>query len=101
MGGMENENDQTAPNMIQIIGIIGINSKINGIYFKSDELQNERVFYHKKNNIKYIYWENDVWFISDMLGKEKYNAYLHQDILFPTLATKPWILYDPEKNEFN
>jgi len=101
VSGMENENKSIAPNMIQIMGITGINSKINGIYVKSDVLHNKRVYYHKQYNSKYIYWERDVWFISNMLGKDKYNAYLHEDILFPTLASNSWILYDVTKNEFN
>jgi len=87
----------SAPKMIQISGRLGKNSTINGTYFlKTNELlHNERIFYHKQDKSKFIYWntEHNSWVISNVLGKNKCCAYLNEDVLFPNLGEKDWFVY--------
>jgi len=89
-----------APQGIRIKGITGINKQINGLYVRDGE-HNEHIFYHSQWNCKYIYWERGVWYISDILGKNTFNAYLEDDVEFPTFTTRHWIAYKKDVNENN
>jgi len=95
--GMKNEKSgQISPNMIQITGRIGLNSGINGYYFKGNGLYNERVYYYNQNKFSYLLWNQKLqyWSIDHVLDNNRYIAKLEEDVLFPTLATKYWIFYD-------
>jgi hypothetical protein len=84
----------------------GLSPEISGTYENSFEPKNGHPSYHKDSKYaatgtKYIYWEDGVWYVSDMLGINTCNAYLKDDVDFPYMSTKQWLTYDEVKNEFN
>ena len=86
--------------MIQVRGIFETDCTINGSYFKNNESHNGRVYYHNLRKDKHIYWNDHAWFISDEAGDDTFYAHLLEDIIFPTLATKHWLIWDVLKNRF-
>jgi len=103
---VENEIETKAPKVIEVTGRIGLNSKINGTYFRAEELHNNRACYHKQDNSLYIYWhmakKTKQFLISDILGDSSYNAYLGQDTLYPINSDgKHWVVYDGEEKGEN
>lgn len=106
-----------APQAIQIKGVTGANKEINGFYFRGD-IEAGRIFYFTETGFKSIFWQDNVWYIGNttenphntqpdsdsesVLGKKTFaNAYLAEDVLFPTLSTKHWLMYDKVNKEFN
>lgn len=105
---MQNEeNYETAPDMIRVSGMTRNNSNLNDIYFKCDKLNNEHVYYKTKTNSKYIYWQRNAWYIGEMRNKlmalvsaEIFNPYLEDNVFWPTLSAKHWLIYDVEDKRY-
>ena len=86
--------------MIEIKGKFGTVSRVNGIYYKSNELHNDRLYYHKQDNSKYICWDQDdeKWQITDIFGTNTVYAYLPEDFSFPALAANDYSIHIDGKN---
>merc|ERR1711964_723825 len=71
---LEKVTEEQAPDVIQLKGREGYNSKIDGTYFISrDEKCYERIYYKKKDESCFIYWypESNRWQIEDVRGEQE------------------------------
>ena len=66
-------------------------------------MHDERSYYHKQDKSVYLYWSKDYneWHINDVLGDNMRYAYLDEDVLFPTLGIKNWIIWEGKEKGNN